>query len=41
MNNYNNINITPDLIKKALWGVAAIAIISVGMAFVRPWYNVW
>ena len=41
MNNYNNINITPALIKKALWGVAAIAIISVGMAFVRPWYNVW
>ena len=41
MNNYNNINITPVLIKKALWGVAAIAIISVGMAFVRPWYNVW
>ena len=41
MNNYNNINITPALIKKALWCVAAIAIISVGMAFVRPWYNVW
>ena len=41
MNNYNNINITPALIKKASWGVAAIAIISVGMAFVRPWYNVW
>lgn len=35
MNNYNNINITPVLIKKALWGVAAIAIISVGMGF-RP-----
>lgn len=44
MSNYNynnNINITPALIKKALWGVAAIAIISVGMAFVHPWYNVW
>lgn len=44
MSNYNynnNINITPALIKKALWGVAAIVVFSVGMAFIRPWYNVW
>lgn len=41
MNNYNNINITPSLVKKALWGICAIAIFCVGMAFIRPWYNVW
>lgn len=41
MNNYNNINITPNLIRMILWGICAIAIFSIGMAFIRPWYNVW
>ena len=37
----NQSNITPALIRKAIWGVAAIAIVIVAMAFIRPWYNVW
>lgn len=42
MSNYNNnINITPTLIKKGIWGVLAIAVIAISMAFIRPWYNVW
>lgn len=42
MSNYNsNINITPDLIQKFLWGVGVIAVFFIGMAFIRPWYNVW
>lgn len=42
MSNYNNnINITPDLIKKFLWGIGMIVVFFIGMAFIRPWYNVW
>ena len=41
MNNYNNINITPGIIRMVLWGICAVAIFSIGMAFIRPWYNVW
>ena len=42
MNNYNNItNITPDLIKKGLWGICIIIVLEISMAFIRPWYNVW
>ncbi len=37
----NNINVTPDLIKKAIWGVVAVVVFTIGMAFIRPWYNVW
>lgn len=37
----NQSNITPALIRKAIWGVAAIVIVIVAMAFIRPWYNVW
>ena len=40
-NNNNNINITPDLIKKGLWGICVIVILTISMAFSRPWYNVW
>lgn len=38
-NNRNQFN--PAIIKKALWGVAAIITVIVAMAFIRPWYNVW
>lgn len=38
-NNQNNIG--PEIIKKALWGVGAIIVVIVAMAFIRPWYNVW
>ena len=38
-NNHNNIG--PEIIKKALWGVGAIIVVIVAMAFIRPWYNVW
>lgn len=42
MSNYNsNINITPALIKKFLWGVGVLVVFFIGMAFIRPWYNVW
>lgn len=41
MYNNNNINITPKLIKGAIWGVAGIVLLIVAMAFIRPWYNVW
>lgn len=41
MNNYNNINITPALVKTALWGIGIIVLFSISMAFIRPWYNVW
>lgn len=37
----NNINLTPKFIKGVIWTVAGIVILIVGMAFIRPWYNVW
>ena len=37
----NNINVTPKIIKGAIWGVAAIVVLIVSMTFIRPWYNVW
>ncbi len=36
-----NYDITPGLIKKALLGILAVALIVISMAFIRPWYNVW
>lgn len=41
MNNNNNINITPRLIKGTIWSIAGIILFIVAMAFIRPWYNVW
>ena len=41
MYNDNNVNISPKLIKGALWGVVAVILLIVAMAFIRPWYNVW
>lgn len=40
-NNYNNVNITTDVIKKALWIIVFVAVLIVSMAFILPWYNVW
>ena len=40
-NNNPNINISPKLIKGAVWGIAGIMLLVIAMAFVRPWYNVW
>ena len=37
----NNPNISPKVIKTAAWGIAAIVVLIVAMAFIRPWYNVW
>ena len=37
----NNINVTPDLIKKVIWGITVILVVVISMAFIRPWYNVW
>lgn len=37
----NTYNISPKLIKTALWTLAGIVVIVIAMAFVRPWYNVW
>ena len=36
-----NYEITPSLIKKALLGILAVALILISMAFILPWYNVW
>lgn len=41
MNNRNNINIDPLLLRKVLWGIGGIAFIIIAMAFIRPLYNVW
>ncbi|MCM1077963.1 MAG: hypothetical protein NC344_07350 [Bacteroidales bacterium] len=41
MNNNNNINITPGILRNALWGIVVIVFFFVSMAFIRPWYNVW
>lgn len=42
MNYNNNINnVSPKLIKGALWGVMGIILLIVALAFIRPWYNVW
>ena len=41
MYNNNSVNITPKIIRGALWGIAAIVLLVVAMAFIRPWYNVW
>ena len=40
-NSNNNINITPKIIKGAVWGIVCVAILIIAMAFIRPWYNVW
>lgn len=40
-NNNNNINVTPRVLKSALWGVGGVLLFIVAMAFIRPWYNVW
>lgn len=40
-NNYNNVNITADVIKKALWVIVFVVVLIVSMAFILPWYNVW
>lgn len=42
MSSYNNnVNVTPDVIKKFLFGIIALVLIFIAMAFIRPWYNVW
>ncbi|MCM1110701.1 MAG: hypothetical protein NC336_05800 [Clostridium sp.] len=40
MNN-NNANISPKAVRLAIGAIAAIIILIVAMAFIRPWYNVW
>lgn len=40
-NDNNSINVTPRLVKGAIWGVVGIVVLVVAMAFIRPWYNVW
>ncbi len=41
MYNNNNVNISPRLVRSAIWIVVIVLIFVVAMAFVRPWYNVW
>lgn len=39
---YNdNVNLTPKVVKGALIGAAAIVLLIVAIAIIRPWYNVW
>lgn len=37
----NTINVTPKLVKVAIWGIAGIVLFVIALAFIRPWYNVW
>lgn len=39
--NQTNINLTPKLVKGIIIAVTGIVVLIAGMAFVRPWYNVW
>lgn len=41
MYNNNNVNISPRLVRSAIWIVVIVLVFVVAMAFVRPWYNVW
>lgn len=42
MNHYGNNNLdVKGAVKYALWGIGAIVLLIVSMAFIRPWYNVW
>ena len=41
MYNNNNNPVTPKLIKTIIWGIGAVILFTVSMAFIRPWYNVW
>ena len=36
-----DLDFTPSLIKKALWGIVTVILLTVSMAFIKPWYNVW
>ena len=36
-----DLDFTPSLIKKALWGILTVILLTVSMAFIKPWYNVW
>lgn len=40
-NNNNHINLSPGIVKGAVWAVAGVILFVVAMAFIRPWYNVW
>lgn len=37
----SNSSVTPQLVKKVIWGVVGIILLIVALAFIRPWYNVW
>lgn len=39
--NSNQLNLSPKLGKSVLWGLIAVALLVVSMAFIAPWYNVW
>lgn len=41
MNNYQNVNVSSNMIRTIIWVVAGIVLVIVAMAFVMPWYNVW
>lgn len=43
MNSYNNnpMPVSPKMVKGIVAIVAAVIVILVAMAFIRPWYNVW
>ena len=36
-----DLDFTHSLIKKALWGILTVILLTVSMAFIKPWYNVW
>lgn len=39
--NFNTLTLTPKLVKYAVSAVCVLIFFIIGMALVRPWYNVW
>lgn len=41
MNRNSTPGVTPTVARQIVWALVAIFVFVIGMAFIRPWYNVW
>ena len=41
MNRNSTPGFTPTVARQIVWALVAIFVFVIGMAFIRPWYNVW
>lgn len=41
MNRNSTPEFTPTVARQIVWALVAIFVFVIGMAFIRPWYNVW